>query len=273
MQPHRWGRRRWLLAVGVAAAAATGAVLVVRAVVPSVAPPPPACTIGSGAEGLLLAPEQAENAATIAAVGRRLALPVDAVTVALTTALQESKLHNYPFGDRDSLGLFQQRPSQGWGRPAQLLTPAYAAAAFYRHLAAVPRWRRLPVAVAAQEVQRSADGTAYAQWEEQARAMATVLSGQLPAGLTCRFDRPGRPQPAALAALAARELGRGVLARTSGSAARDWTTAAWLVAHARTYGVAAVTTRDRRWSRQAGRWSSVQSSAAGVHYVMEPRAR
>jgi hypothetical protein len=81
-----------------------------------------------------LSEEQAENAATIAAVGIRLGLPDHAVTVALAAALQESGLHNLPDGDRDSAGLFQQRPSQGWGTHAQVLDPVYASTAFYSRL-------------------------------------------------------------------------------------------------------------------------------------------
>ena len=71
--------------------------------------------------------EQAQHATTIAAVGKRLGLPDHAVTVALAAAFQESNLHNLAHGDRDSLGLFQQRPSQGWGTPSQVMDPNYAA--------------------------------------------------------------------------------------------------------------------------------------------------
>ena len=84
------------------------------------------------------------------------------MTVALAAALQESNLLNLPYGDRDSLGLFQQRPSQGWGTAAQILDPAYAASAFYARLVDVPGWESLPVTQAAQLVQSSADPGAYA---------------------------------------------------------------------------------------------------------------
>src|SRR4051794_26467167 len=134
-------------------------------------------------------------------------LPGDAVTVAIATALRESKLTNLPFGDRDSLGLFQQRPSQGWGRPRRLLTPSYAAAAFYAHLQQVPQWRRPPVAEAAQGVQHRPAGSAYALWEEEARALTAVLTGGRPQLLTCGWTRPVAVRPAALRAAAARELG------------------------------------------------------------------
>jgi hypothetical protein len=90
--------------------------------------------------------------------------------------MQESGLRNLDFGDRDSLGLFQQRPSQGWGTPAQILDPTYAATKFYQKLIAVPGWRQLPLTVAAQRVQVSAYPDAYAKWEPDARAVvATVV--------------------------------------------------------------------------------------------------
>ena len=71
-------------------------------------------------------------------------------------ALQESGLHNLSYGDRDSLGLFQQRPSQGWGTPAQIMSPRHAAAAFYRRLSRIAGWQAMPVTEAAQTVQHSA---------------------------------------------------------------------------------------------------------------------
>jgi len=128
--------------------------------------------VSTGAETYTLDIDQAANSTTIAAVGKRLGLPNHAVTVALAAALQESRLRNLPYGDRDSLGLFQQRPSQGWGTSAEILTPSYAAAAFFRELIRVNGWATLPITVAAQEVQRSGAPTAYAQWEPQARALA-----------------------------------------------------------------------------------------------------
>jgi hypothetical protein len=257
--------------------AATGIFLGVRALLDDVSPPPPACRVGQGAAGLVLFPEQAENATTIAAVAQRRQLPAHAVTVALATALQESKLNNYPFGDRDSVGLFQQRPSQGWGRPDQLLDPAFAAGAFYDHLLAVPRWGRLPVTVAAQSVQHSADGAGYAQWEDQARGLARVLTGTVTPGLACMFDEAGAPRRTALVRLADRELGEGVLGngaltrRPLGgtrSAAADWTVAQWIVGHARTYGVQRVSVRGFVWTVESGTWAPDPSVPPSPRYAM-----
>jgi hypothetical protein len=103
-----------------------------------------------------LRPEQMTNAATIVAVGKQLSVPPQGWVVAIAAALQESDLVNLEHGDQDSLGLFQQRPSQGWGTPTQIMNPTYAATQFYRHLLAVPNWQQMTVNDAAQAVERSA---------------------------------------------------------------------------------------------------------------------
>lgn len=128
---------------------------------------------GSGA----LNAQQYANATTITRVAEQLSLPSRAAVIAVATAMQESGLYNLDHGDRDSLGLFQQRPSQGWGSPAQILNPTYASAVFYGHLIAVPGWQTLPVTVAAQDVQRSAFPDAYARWEALATATVTHILG------------------------------------------------------------------------------------------------
>ena len=126
---------------------------------------------GSGCEAtgdgqvITLAPSQAGIAATIAGVAQREALPPRAVTVAYAAALQESKLQNLTYGDRDSVGIFQQRPSQGWGKPSQIENPVYATSRFFGALTKVPGYQRLPVYRAAQAVERSADGEAYQQYQ------------------------------------------------------------------------------------------------------------
>ncbi|MHC5904894.1 heavy metal transporter [Streptomyces sp. S6] len=134
-------------------------------------------------------PEQAVNAATITAVGTNRGMPQRAVTIALATALQESGLRNLPHGDRDSLGLFQQRPSQGWGTEAQVQDPAYSANIFYEHLEKVRGYTDLPLTVAAQRVQRSGYPDAYAKHEPDATVLAAALTGRSAATLTCT----GRP--------------------------------------------------------------------------------
>jgi hypothetical protein len=118
---------------------------------------------------------QRKNATTIVQVGVALAVPVRGEVVAVAAAMQESQLYNLgnlgAKNDHDSLGLFQQRPSMGWGTAAQLTDPVYAATAFYLALKHVPRWESMAVTVAAQRVQRSAFPNSYAKWEADATSL------------------------------------------------------------------------------------------------------
>ncbi|MBJ7904414.1 heavy metal transporter [Streptomyces sp. DSM 110735] len=162
-------------------------------------------------------PEQAGNAATIAAVGTGRGMPLRAVTIALATALQESGLRNIEHGDRDSLGLFQQRPSQGWGSEQQIMDPAYAAGIFYAHLARVPDYTELPLTVAAQKVQRSGFPEAYAKHESDAALLATALTGYSAATLTCdgrSMQASGAVGPDAVRTALVRDFGRDALQET-----------------------------------------------------------
>jgi hypothetical protein len=142
------------------------------------------CTMPSTT--LTLTAEQALNATTIARVGRDRGLPDRAVVLALATAQQESGLRNLPYGDRDSLGLFQQRPSQGWGTPAQVRDPGYAAGEFYERLVQVPRWKTRRLTDVAQSVQRSGFPELYQQWEPMARALNSALDDDGELTLRCR---------------------------------------------------------------------------------------
>ena len=126
-----------------------------------------------------LTPAQLGNAQIIAQVGVSMGVPMPGETIAIATALQESGLENLNYGDRDSLGLFQQRPSQGWGTPAQILTPTYAAKQFYTQLLQIPGWRSMPTTDAAQAVQRSAFPDAYAKWQGEAQVLAAQFTGNL----------------------------------------------------------------------------------------------
>ncbi|CAL9430741.1 hypothetical protein SUDANB70_02061 [Streptomyces sp. enrichment culture] len=158
-------------------------------------------------------PEQAVNAATITAVGTARDLPERAVTIALATALQESTLRNIDYGDRDSLGLFQQRPSQGWGTPEEIMDPVHSAEKFYEGLEKVPGYTRLPLTVAAQKVQRSGFPQAYAKHEPDAALLAAALTGRSGATLTCE-GRPGASRASgteAVQAALARDFGRDLI--------------------------------------------------------------
>ncbi|MFJ9033642.1 C40 family peptidase [Streptomyces sp. NPDC102274] len=131
-------------------------------------------------EGLTLPAEQIPNAQTIVATGISLDVPQRGQIIALATAMQESRLRNLGSGDRDSLGLFQQRPSQGWGTAQQIRDPLYASEKFYRTLLTVPGWQQLTVTQAAQAVQKSGFPDAYAQWENLATALQKAIAATFP---------------------------------------------------------------------------------------------
>ncbi|MER6082947.1 C40 family peptidase [Streptomyces sp. NPDC001833] len=133
-------------------------------------------------EGLDLPAEQIPNATTIVAVGLSLDVPVKGQIIALATAMQESRLRNLNYGDRDSLGLFQQRPSQGWGSAEQIRDPTYASEQFYKHLLKVSGWQQMTVTQAAQAVQKSGLPDAYAQWEPLATALQAAIAKTFPGG-------------------------------------------------------------------------------------------
>ena len=210
--------------------------------------------------------EQAANAATITAVAVKRELPPRAVTIALATALQESKLNNVEYGDRDSLGLFQQRPSQGWGSPGQILDPRYAAGKFFDALVKVRDWERKQLTVAAQAVQQSGHPTAYQQWEDQADTLAGAFTGAEPALLSCSFPEPTvAATPAKVMQLLALELPHTRLVATTQAGelrpVAAWATVGWLVAKADRLGIEAVAHDGRRWTRTDG-WRVDQSARA-----------
>ncbi|MFK4109260.1 heavy metal transporter [Streptomyces sp. NPDC002176] len=229
-------------------------------------------------------PEQAVNAATIAAVGTGRGMPERAVTIALATALQESGLRNIEHGDRDSLGLFQQRPSQGWGTERQIMDPAYSAGIFYAHLARVPDYSALPLTVAAQKVQRSGFPEAYAKHEQDAVLLAAALTGRSAATLTCE-GRPSRTAeatgPDAVREALVRDFGRDALQETGavvgGTAvpSPSPSPSVTATAHGRTVTVpvtrdgkgatAGAAERERGW--QLAQWAVANSSALRIARV------
>ncbi|MET9858349.1 heavy metal transporter [Streptomyces smyrnaeus] len=223
-----------------------------------------------------LTPVQAANAATIAAVASQRGLPERAVTIALATAMQESQLRNIGHGDRDSVGLFQQRPSQGWGTLKQIQDPVYSADRFYDHLVKVPGYSRLPLTVAAQRVQRSGYPQAYAKHEMNATLLTGALTGRRPAALTCTTGGQGTAEPGNpkdVRERLVREFGRDVLAdgtgtltapAARGSAAHTATRpAAHAAARAESAPTVSVPAHGRRQGWELAHWAV--ANAAGLH--------
>ncbi len=255
----------------------------------------PRCSVGSGDHRYEFTPEQASNAATISAVGTTRGLPERAVTIALATALQESALRNIGYGDRDSLGLFQQRPSMGWGTPEQIMDPVYSAGRFYAGLEKVPGYSRLPLTVAAQKVQKSGFPQAYAKHEPDAALLAAALTGRTPAGLSCTANpeegRPGDPRKVRAELIRAFGEKAAPTAVTGGPSAgrsaaeppvlvvpvrpvagagagaderRGWELAQWAVARAEGLRITEVSYGDRVWraGEALGGWSKPSGTPA-----------
>ncbi|MFI6508529.1 hypothetical protein ACIBCT_13060 [Streptosporangium sp. NPDC050855] len=227
------------------------------------------CKVTTPSASLDLNIEQAQVAAVIAAVAARRRLPERAVVIAYATAIQESKLQNLSGGDRDSVGAFQQRPSQGWGRPDQLIDPVYSAGKFFSALVKVKGYRKMPLHEAAQAVQRSADGSAYAQHEEDGKILAAAFTGRVPGAVHCWFPTPeGRTPPPPDTKEAARRLGRALgpgTAFEAPSRGRGWLMAGWAVAHAKEFGLARVGYDGRTWVSADGHdgWKADSRFTAG----------
>jgi hypothetical protein len=232
----------------------------------------PGCQAGSGGQAIALEPDQAAIAATIAGVAARHKLPRRAVAIAYAAALQESDLHNLDYGDRDSVGVFQQRPSQGWGPARDLKNPIYATTRFFNALVRVHGYTTMPVQAAAQAVQHSADGSAYGQWATVAAQLAGYFTGSSPRGVSCWYvpaqktDLAGAERgltqtfgPQGREAVVVRigtdrsgHNGDGSVAVVHVQRAGAWTVAGWLVAHAQDYGVSEVRYAGYAWQPANG---------------------
>ena len=246
----------------------------------------PGCQAGTGADAIALDFGQAADAGIIAGVAAREHLPTRALTIAYATAFQESKLENLSYGDRDSVGIFQQRPSEGWGTTAQLEDPAYAATAFFGALVQVPDYTTIPVYQAAQDVQKSADGSAYDQYTQTGELLAADYTST-PHAVTCWYnpatqaadqgvsadlnlagaikgleDAFGQPGENAVVTRVTRSSGSLALSAASAS---GWVVANWLVSNASSYGITRVSYDSYQWT--AGltetRWQSDVSAATG----------
>lgn len=234
------------------------------------------CAAQVAGETIRMDVEQAHYASIIAGVATQRGLVPRATTIGLATAYQESGVRNLDHGDRDSLGLFQQRPSQGWGTPEQVTDPWYSAGAFYEALVKVPGWESGDVNDVAQTVQRSGHPYAYAKHVEKARRVASALTGETPASFSC-IVRSGRPaDPDGLAGFLGRTLPADVAVVRTPSGVRltapngrgAWSASAIVVANAGRFGVRDVAVGGRTW-RSGGLWLPTWSSGQGNSTVVE----
>lgn len=220
--------------------------------------------------------EQARWTSLMAAMAQNRGLPPRATTIAIATAYQESRIHNIDYGDRDSIGLFQQRPSQGWGTVEEILQPPYSIGKFYDGLVEIPDYTTLEITVAAQAVQRSAFPRAYAQHEPASRSLASSLRGYSPAAFTCQLNESGVGSATAVLAdvnaafgdLGGAVTGDEVVTRFTGppedTRIRGWALAHYAVANASNLGITSVSFDGRRWSvaDSPEGWTSSPDAAA-----------
>ena len=245
---------RGLIAVVISLLVLAGVAVLAKAafdaVKPDFAPIPGAerCVATADENSVAVSPDQAHYAALISGLSVRRGLPARAASIALATAYQESNIDNIDYGDRDSVGLFQQRPSMGWGTKKQLLNPIYATNAFYDALIKVDDWQNGDITEIAQSIQISAFPEAYRDHEADARILASVLTGHSRAAIRCLIREPTEGRPKALtrslrkiyAVKPTRE--QSVITVKATSARLAWSYAQFAVANAETFGVRQVRT-------------------------------
>ncbi|MGO4956241.1 hypothetical protein ACTQ49_03030 [Luteococcus sp. Sow4_B9] len=249
----------------------------IRSGATSVIPPAQQCVVQVGTVRDSLSLEQSENAAIIVAEAQRRGLPARASSIALATAMQESDLRNIDYGDRDSVGLFQQRPSQGWGTVEQIMDPWYSAGKFYDHLVHVPNWQAGDINDVAQAVQRSGVPDGYRKHVEVSRAWASALTGHSPAAVRCIDRGASTPETARATKVVERAFGGSVKAShgqaqitlNSSDPTKLWAAAQLVLATTETTGVTAVTVGDQTLELSATELAQWSAASAGTNKPTE----
>lgn len=220
----------------------------------------------SGSVSLTL--DQSRWTSIVVGMGVRHQVGVHGATIAMATVYQETGIRNLDYGDRDSLGLFQQRPSQDWGTPEQILDPWYSSEQFYEALVEVPGWKTGDVNDTAQAVQRSGHPEAYRKHEKNARVLAEAFTGEAIDGVSCFDERRVTGRPAELAAEITRTFGdpvrqeEKVLEIAPEDPARARAISAYAIANAGEFGVERVETGGRSWTASQTGLPSWQAGGA-----------
>jgi hypothetical protein len=232
------------------------------------APEPQRCVATSGDHTAGIDLAQAHYASIIAGISVRRSLPARAASIALTTALTESKLHNLDHGDRDSVGLFQQRPSQGWGSKSKLMDPYYATRQFYDRLVKISGWKSAKIATIAQRIQISGEPAAYREHEQDGRVLASVLTGHSKKSIRCLVHKHHSGDARGLArslhktyGVKPQRAGSGVSVKAkSHRLARIY--AQYAVANTRSWGLVSAQVGRYRWkasSHRLAKWRRTQN--------------
>jgi hypothetical protein len=224
-----------------------------RGIVPPV-PGEERCVVTVKDRAVELDLDQAHYTSIVVGLSVRRGLAPRAGSIAMATVYQETGIRNLDYGDRDSVGLFQQRPSQGWGSEKQLMDPYYATTKFYNALVRVDGWETRDITKVAQAVQRSAYPDAYRDHEPDARVLASALTGQTARAVTC-LVHDGEDGDADGLATSLEETFRSdakatdkVVTMTAKTKRLAWAYAQYAVANASRHGVRTVEVDDRVWT-------------------------
>lgn len=252
--------RRWValfVSIAVLAGLGIGGYLAYRALHQRFTPE--VCTVTVGETTTTLSREQAANASIIVAAAVARGLPERAAVIGLMTAYQESGLRNLDYGDRDSLGLFQQRPSYGWGTEEQIMDPWYSSDRFYEELEKFTNWEDVDLNDMAQKVQRSGYPLAYGKHAAKATAVAKSLLGA-PGSISCVNFSVGEANPEALTqvfeAIEADYSIEGDTVRLTGSKDKAvWSAANMAMANSYGAGLTKASVLGKAWNAYDGGWS------------------
>jgi hypothetical protein len=215
------------------------------------------CVATAGDHSVAIDLDQAHYTSVIVGLSVKRRLAPRAASIAMATVYQETGIRNLDHGDRDSVGLFQQRPSQGWGTAKQLQDPYYATGKFYDALVKIKNWETDDINDVAQKVQRSGYPEAYRDHEADARVLASTLTGHSPAGFSC-LEREGNPgRPAALVKSIEKTFGKvsdqienKVITIDADSDALAWAYASHALANSKLYGVVLIKIGGRQWQTE-----------------------
>lgn len=215
------------------------------------------CEATAGGRVTTIDPEQARNAGIIAGMSIKRGLKPRAASIALATAYQESGIRNLNYGHADSLGLFQQRPSKGWGTEAQITDPWYATRSFYRAMEHIKHWDTKDINDVAQAVQRSAYPDAYRKHVDRAKTLSSSLTGETPASFSCVIAQPAAADPAGMKTYLSKTYGPTISIGNTEDGLQVTTTDpryAWSVAHVAIaamsdYGLVSVQIGGYSWTR------------------------
>ena len=245
-----------ILGVGLAIALVVGGVVLWSGYQKVPLPIQDRCSATVNGRTTTIDPDQAYHAGIIAGMSVQRELRPRAASIALATAYQESGIRNLDYGHSDSLGLFQQRPSKGWGTEAEIMDPWYSTREFYRALVRVPKWETKDLTDVAQAVQRSAYPDAYRKHVDNAKTLASALAGETPASFTCVFAKPEPADPKGLADYLAKTLKKQISMRvtegkitiTAKGEAQAWSAAELAVAASGRFGVSSVQVGPYGWT-------------------------